>query len=147
MNSGRSLPVGGDVALVCAKNHQYIRTVFALLPDRIGPRHMGGEHTALGVEFKRNMVRIQPLRRHGDQNPERVRLDDLVHDVGAFDGKVIGDVHGAIGFYICSRFLAHSRSRSRDQIAAKAFSLAQAPTRSSDSTSRKSDKRLDLAMV
>ena len=51
-------------------------------------------HTALGVEFKRNMVRIQPLRRHGDQNPERVRLDDLVHDVSAFDGKVIGDVHG-----------------------------------------------------
>jgi hypothetical protein len=39
----------------------------------------------LGVQFKGNVVGVQAFGRHGDQNTERVRLDDLVHDFKVFD--------------------------------------------------------------
>lgn len=91
------IPVGRDVALIATKYHHHIRTIAALLPDRIGAGHVRGEQSSGGIQFKRDMVGVKTFRCRTDQYPERMRLNDSMQCRKVLDRKVVGDTGTGAG--------------------------------------------------
>jgi hypothetical protein len=55
---------------------------------------MGREYPTASIQFEWNVIGVQALGRHADQNAQGVRLDDLVNDLKVFNQKMFWDVHG-----------------------------------------------------
>ena len=89
------IPVGRDIPLGAAKDHQH-RAAVRLLPQRIGARHMGQQVQGVAPLFdqKRQVVGIEGVFVAADERPQRVGLDEC-DERCPFGGKVGGQVHGA----------------------------------------------------
>jgi hypothetical protein len=87
------IPVWGNVVFFAAKNHQCVHSIAALLPHRIGPRHVRREDATGSIQFERDVIGVQAFGGHSHQNAQRVGMDDLVHKLWIFDRKVGWDVH------------------------------------------------------
>src|SRR5262249_20890817 len=106
------VPGGRDIRVYPLKYRERLRARIA--PDRIRTRHMtaqGSEWCRFGVDFEWNVIRIETVRRYGDECPKRMSADELVQHINASLFEMFWRVHEKSSHSSRVRVLMKSLSR------------------------------------
>jgi len=93
------IPGRCDIAIFTLKHHEALGTPFELLPMRIGPGQVSTQHPVLalaGIQQERYRVCLQTIRPMGDQQAQRMGLNQRMQLAGFGLSKVVGDEHGRL---------------------------------------------------
>src|SRR5690606_31040738 len=92
----RGVPRRGDVGVGSVEDDQRLHVGRGAFPLGVRPGQMaleGSQGRWIGLQYEPDVAGSQPVRRQRHQRPEGAGTDEIVQNLQAIFGEVLGDIH------------------------------------------------------